>query len=211
MWFFNSQKKIEERKAEIAKELFDCYGKNIMVEFVSDNLHINTTFSQVEYNDLYVAANYHAKLVLKRDVYKKISEFSVSHLKALALAAKNILGDVYVNTNNQLKLNTETLREYKDNQKYSKQFLISEKEIYCLNYDKNVNDNPQKLSANVLAIMSIIRNSDRYDNLFEFFKDIADINSKRNHIWNGFQEGILESEPLEDDELTMILMREYEV
>lgn len=205
-------KKISDKdKIAIVNELVNNCNKNIIIEFVNDVLHINTTFNEIKFNDLYVGANYGINLVLRKEIYERISNFSTSHLKALALAAKNIYGNVYVNIDNQLKLNTNDLRGYSNNDEYKKSFNIPDGEIRYLRYGEKYEHTIKSLPQNVEAIMQTKIRLDGYYNIFNAFEDIAKIRVSRSCVWNGFQEAVYKIELSENDELRNMLMKEYEI
>ncbi len=201
----------DKDKIKIVEELVKNCNKKIIIEFVNDMLHIDTTFNNIKQNDLYVAANNRINLVLRKETYEKITGFSTAHLKALALAAENIYGNVCVSTDNQLKLNTNDLRIYMDNNEYKKMFKIINEEISYLNYAKESENLLKSLPQNVEAIMQMKITMYDYYNIFKLFEDIAKIKESRSAVWNGFQEALHKIELSEDDELRNVLMKEYEI
>jgi len=198
-------------KISIIKLLNDCLGDNIIIEFIDDNLHIDTIRAEVEFNDLYKAAICGMKIIVQKEVYEKIRQFSKIHLKALALAAQNISGQVCVTINNQLMLNNDELRDYKQDGIYVKKFEEQCGDVGYLNYNDNSSDTLiKKLPAYVNAVM--MKNIKGHNNISDLFKNIANsLYKKRECVWNGFQEGIHQMELSENDELLKILMKEYEV
>lgn len=201
----------EKHKSDIVEQLQKDYGNNIMVEFVVDNLNIGTTYNNIDSNDLYVAAISNAVLIIDNGELERIRNFSVSHLKALALAANNIYGDIDVYIKNQLKLNTDSLSRYKNDIEYKEKFKILDdnKEVYCLNYSYYREMRVlHKLPDSVHAIMEL--KFVDYNACCEFYKQISMVSGRRNYIWNGFQEGISGMQQLES-ELDELLLKQYEV
>lgn len=213
MVFLKTQEEAEEDenyKINIVKQMRNDYGYNIMIEFVEDYLHIETYFNSIEDNDLYIAAKFEAVLIIGNGEQEIIKKFSVYHLRALAIAAKNIFGNVDVYTNNQLKLNTEILKIYRDNSEYEKLFKIwdNNQKVYCLNYRGENIGELHELPDNVNAIMEV--KFDEYNDYCNFYKQISTFSKKRNCVWNGFQEGISGMQQLES-ELEELFLKEYEV
>ena len=213
MVFLNSQTETEDfekNKINIAEQMRSDYGSNIMIEFIEDSLHIDTFFDDIKNNDLHIAAIFGAKLIIDNRKLEIIKKFSVSHLKALALAAKNIVGNINVGTKNQLKLNTEILSKYKNNSQYEEEFnrWNDNQKVYCLNYGDRDIGTLHELPDSVNAIMRVKFNE--YDNCCKFFKQISMPSKKRNCVWNGFQEGISGMYQLES-ELEELLLKEYEL
>ncbi|MBD5526047.1 MAG: hypothetical protein HDR04_16845 [Lachnospiraceae bacterium] len=201
----------ENDKIKIINTLNHDLGNNIIIEFIDDNLRIDTVRAEVEFNDLYKAAIYGMKIILQKEIYEKIRQFSRNHLKALALAAQNISGQVCVAINNQLMLNNDELRDYKQDCIYVKKFEEQCRDVGYLNYNDSSSDALiKKLPPNVNAVM--MKNMKERNNIFDLFKDIANsLYKKRECVWNGFQEGIHQMELSENDELLKILMKEYAV
>ena len=199
----------KEKLNDVIKKLVEDFGRNIVIEIVRGCLRINTTFNDKEYNDLYIAARYQLQLIIHNQEYDMLSGFSNKHLKALVLAAKNILGDVNVDVDNQLKLKPVRLEQYDVDEKY-RNLLIkkkSNKELQYLDYKGGLSKYPDSLPDNVMAIM--IMDLEKC-NISNAFRDIAKVSSeKRDSIWNGLQEGISEVKLLENDELREVLMKEY--
>ncbi len=201
----------KKHKSDIVEQLQKDYGNNIMVEFVVDNLNIGTTYNNIDSNDLYVAAISNAVLIIDNGELERIRNFSVSHLKALALAANNIYGDIDVYIKNQLKLNTDSLSRYKNDIEYKEKFKILDdnKEVYCLNYSYYREMRVlHKLPDSVHAIMEL--KFVDYNACCEFYKQISMVSGRRNYIWNGFQEGISGMQQLES-ELDELLLKQYEL
>ena len=201
----------EKHKSDIVEQLQKDNGNHIMVEFVVDNLNIGTTYNNIDSNDLYVAAISNAVLIIDNRELEKIRNFSVSHLKALVLAANNIYGDIDVYIKNQLKLNTDSLSRYKNDIEYKEKFKILDdnKEVYCLNYSYYREMRVlHKLPDSVHAIMEL--KFVDYNACCEFYKQISMVSGRRNYIWNGFQEGISGMQQLES-ELDELLLKQYEL
>lgn len=217
----------EKQKVKIVNELCEAYGKNIVIEFVNDTLYMNKTFNQIEWSDLYVAAIHKATIVFNKEMYEKLKGFSNHHMRALALAAKNIMGGIDIEINNQLRLNPDNLVVYKNADEYEKKIGDIEGDVFCLNYDKNENSSLSELPDNVEAIIKLAIDSRdplsymffqdvpeiKEDcTIFKFFNDFTQSNvSKRKSVWNGFQEGIAEADLSENDDLVKILLKEYDV
>lgn len=209
----NEESIYERDKIKIVNELNTYLGDNTIIEFVTDDLRINTRYSDIELNDLYKAAIHKMEIVLQKKEYEKIKNFSIKHLRALALAAENICGQVYVSVKNHLALNNDELKRYKQDNTYISKFEDRYEDVGYLNYnDKNPDTLLKKLPHNVNAVMMVDISTEGYNNIFDLFDDIADsFNKKRNCVWNGFQEGIYQTKLSEEEELWKILMKEYEV
>lgn len=203
----NDEEFFKEKLNGVIQKLIEGFGENIVIEIVRDCLKTNTTFNDKEYNDLYIAARYQLQLIITNQEYIRLSMFSKKHLKALVLAANNILGDVNVDVDNQLKLKPVRLEQYHNDAEYLN--LLSEKrnnkEVEYLDYKGDLSRYPDSFPDDVVAIMVMDLENCNTNNAF---RDIAKVNPyKRGSIWNGFQEGISEVELLENDELRKILMK----
>ena len=198
----------EKKKIEIVKYLKINMGKNIVVEFVYDSLQIDTTMKKITFNDLYIAACKNIDVIINKNDYYRIKKYNTKHLKALALAANNVLGGVDVYTNNQLQLNTDKLRNYINDEKYKEKIEDIYLETFYLNYGKRKFDYMFELPQNVAAMMVIDLKDENKD--YNVFENIARVNpNKRGAVWNGFQDGVLSLNISENDAIWGMLMNIY--
>lgn len=215
MIFLKTQAETEQNekyKINIVKQMRTDYGYNILIEFVEDSLHIETSYNDIKNNDLFIAAMVEAVLIVDNIEQEIIKNFSSSHLKALALAAKNIFGPIHLYISDELKLNTDFLSRFKDDSRYRSIFKKwdDDEKICYLNYTdsyrkiRGLNEVPNGVNA----IMKL--EFKEYNDCCDFFKQISMLSPKRNGVWNGFQEGISGMHQLES-ELEEILLKEYEL
>ena len=217
--FLNMDKEAENQnmQKEVIDKLSNNCKNNIIVEFINDSLYMNTTYNRVRMSDLYVVADHKMILYLDKKNFQKIKQFSTKHMRALVLAAKNVYGKIDVNINNQLQLNSSSLRDYKEEKIYEKcmeeTWRQENNDVFCLNY-KEASSNQLKLHtlpADISAIMKLDVELEGYNNIFTIFRNLAH-NSDRQGLWNGFQQGIYEIVfKKEDDSLSQLLLNESKV
>lgn len=196
-------------KVEIINNLkgFD----DCVFEFIISDFKIETTFSEIKGSDLYLAAIHNAVIYFNEKIYERVCNFSTTHLKALVLAANNIYGNVYVTTQNQLRLNNSDLTRYKIDSVYKE--LVQERlgdknNINIFNYGRSITSTISGYPGQVNGIieLNLLNNTYGYKSIFEDISQIHDIN-----IWNDFQKGIYGTSINSDEELFTVLTKEYSI
>lgn len=185
----------------------DQVDDECIYEIINSNLIINTTFNDKKGNDLYLAARYGFNIYFRENYYDEIIEFSTTHLKAIVLSASNFLVYVDVNTDNQLKLNTNSLSDYRKDDTYKEKISSSLKantnSVFCLKYNSIEEYREIKFSDNIQAIIEFNICKENYSKIFEA---ISLVDNSRRSMWNGFQEGVY-STNIENQKLRDILIK----
>lgn len=190
-------------------EFMDQFNDECVYEIISSKLNIETTFNNLSINDLYLAARYGFNIYFGKNYYDEIIEFSTTHLKAIVLSAQNFPVYVDVYTDNQLKLNTNSLRDYKKDTDYTNiihdKLKPNEQSIFCLKYYdiKDCDCEKIKFYDNIQAMIEFNICKDNYSEIFEA---ISLVHNSRRNIWNGFQKGVY-STNIENRNLQEILIK----